>query len=256
MEFVPFTATTRMSGVNAGDDAAAQGRGRLGRALGAREGRRACPPSSTAIVERVAREGGTPLVVAERRRRRAARVLGVIYLKDIVKGGMRERFDRLRAMGIRTVMITGDNPLTAAAIAQRSGRRRLPRRGEAGGQDGADPARAERRQARRDDGRRHQRRARAGAGRRRRRDEHRHAGGEGSRQHDRPRLQPDEAHRGRRDRKAAADDARLADDVLDRERRREVLRDHSRDVRRDVSARSRRSTSCGCTRRSRRSSRA
>ncbi len=68
-------------------------------------------------------EGGTPLVVAERpvNNGRMARVLGVVYLKDIVKGGIRERFDRLRAMGIRTVMITGDNPLTAAAIAQEAG---------------------------------------------------------------------------------------------------------------------------------------
>jgi K+-transporting ATPase ATPase B chain len=71
-------------------------------------------------VEQVAREGGTPLVVAEFGAV-SARVLGVVYLKDIVKGGMRERFDRLRAMGIRTVMITGDNPLTAAAIAQEAG---------------------------------------------------------------------------------------------------------------------------------------
>ena len=69
-----------------------------------------------AIVERIARSGGTPLVVAER-----SRALGVIHLKDIVKGGMRQRFAALRAMGIRTVMITGDNPLTAAAIASEAG---------------------------------------------------------------------------------------------------------------------------------------
>jgi K+-transporting ATPase ATPase B chain len=67
-------------------------------------------------VEDIARAGGTPLVVAE-----GARCLGVIHLKDIVKGGMRERFDALRAMGIRTVMITGDNPLTAASIAKEAG---------------------------------------------------------------------------------------------------------------------------------------
>ncbi len=72
------------------------------------------------IVERIAREGGTPLVVAERNGA-AAHVLGAIYLKDVVKGGMKERFNRLRAMGIRTVMITGDNPLTAAAIAREAG---------------------------------------------------------------------------------------------------------------------------------------
>ena len=74
------------------------------------------PKEVTAAVETIARSGGTPLVVAENRR-----VLGVIHLKDIVKGGMRERFDQLRAMGIKTVMITGDNPLTAAAIAREAG---------------------------------------------------------------------------------------------------------------------------------------
>jgi potassium-transporting ATPase ATP-binding subunit len=74
------------------------------------------PAEVRADVETVARSGGTPLVVAEN-----GRALGVIHLKDIVKGGMRERFDQLRAMGIRTVMITGDNPLTAAAIAREAG---------------------------------------------------------------------------------------------------------------------------------------
>ena len=69
-----------------------------------------------ATVDQVARSGGTPLVVAEN-----GRALGVIHLKDIVKGGMRERFDQLRAMGIQTIMITGDNPLTAAAIAREAG---------------------------------------------------------------------------------------------------------------------------------------
>jgi K+-transporting ATPase ATPase B chain len=79
------------------------------------------PADLESTVEKIAREGGTPLVVAERDGDAAPAVLGVVYLKDIVKGGMRERFDRLRAMGIRTVMITGDNPLTAAAIAQEAG---------------------------------------------------------------------------------------------------------------------------------------
>ena len=78
------------------------------------------PSELQAHVERIARIGGTPLVVAERANG-TARTLGVVYLKDVVKGGMRERFDRLRAMGIRTIMITGDNPLTAAAIAQEAG---------------------------------------------------------------------------------------------------------------------------------------
>jgi potassium-transporting ATPase ATP-binding subunit len=78
------------------------------------------PADLGAQVQRIAKEGGTPLVVAERDNGKA-HALGVIYLKDVVKGGMRERFDRLRAMGIRTVMITGDNPLTAASIAQEAG---------------------------------------------------------------------------------------------------------------------------------------
>jgi len=73
-------------------------------------------PEVRSAVETVAKSGGTPLVVAEN-----GQVLGVIHLKDVVKGGMRERFDQLRAMGIRTVMITGDNPLTAAAIAREAG---------------------------------------------------------------------------------------------------------------------------------------
>jgi K+-transporting ATPase ATPase B chain len=73
-------------------------------------------PELRVLVDRIARAGGTPLVVAERRR-----PLGVIHLKDIVKGGIRERFSQLRAMGIKTVMITGDNPLTAASIANEAG---------------------------------------------------------------------------------------------------------------------------------------
>ncbi len=120
MEFVPFSASTRMSGVNLTDGR--QVRKGAGDSVlrWVREQGGAALTDLDSLVERVAREGGTPLVVAERDAN-GARVLGVIYLKDIVKGGMRERFDRLRAMGIRTVMITGDNPLTAAAIAQEAG---------------------------------------------------------------------------------------------------------------------------------------
>ena len=120
MEFVPFTASTRMSGVNLADGT--QIRKGAGDSVmrWVREQGGVVPADLDALVERVAREGGTPLVVAERDAS-GARALGVVYLKDIVKGGMRERFDRLRAMGIRTVMITGDNPLTAAAIAQEAG---------------------------------------------------------------------------------------------------------------------------------------
>jgi K+-transporting ATPase ATPase B chain len=114
--FVPFTAQTRMSGVDlngfeirkGATDAVAKYLARNGNGL---------PNEVKTIVEEISRSGGTPLVVAEKSRG----ALGVIELKDIVKGGMRERFDQLRAIGIRTVMITGDNPLTAAAIAQEAG---------------------------------------------------------------------------------------------------------------------------------------
>ena len=114
--FIPFSAQTRMSGVNLSGFEIRKGSvDAIERYL--LEGSAPMPPEVKATVEEIARAGGTPLVVAERHRG----ALGVIELKDIVKGGMRERFDQLRAMGIRTVMITGDNPLTAAAIAREAG---------------------------------------------------------------------------------------------------------------------------------------
>ena len=113
--FVPFTAQTRMSGVNL--ERTRDPQGRRGSHVGVREGKRRNGQTEVqAVVDRIARAGGTPLVVAER-----TRTLGVVHLKDIVKGGMRQRFDALRAMGIKTVMITGDNPLTAASIANEAG---------------------------------------------------------------------------------------------------------------------------------------
>ncbi len=114
--FVPFTAQTRMSGVDLRDgrqirkgaadavEAYVKGQGGI------------FPAEVRAAVERISKEGGTPLAVADR-----GQVLGVVYLKDIVKGGIRERFAELRRMGIKTVMITGDNPMTAAAIAAEAG---------------------------------------------------------------------------------------------------------------------------------------
>ena len=118
---VPFTAQTRMSGMDLSD-------GRTVRKGAADSVRRfvvaeggLVPLELTPIVEQVSNEGATPLVVIDRRPGAGWRVLGVIRLKDTVKPGMRERFDELRAMGIRTVMITGDNPLTAAAIANEAG---------------------------------------------------------------------------------------------------------------------------------------
>ena len=115
MTFVPFTAQTRMSGVSfdgvvirkGAPDAIVEHARSLGGAI---------PADLNALVERIARSGGTPLVVS-----RNDKILGVIHLKDIVKGGIKERFMQLRRMGIRTVMITGDNPLTAAAIAAEAG---------------------------------------------------------------------------------------------------------------------------------------
>ncbi len=134
--FVPFSAQTRMSGIDLDGISIRKGAvdsivafaegGSMGplwrsAAGGAQAALRVTPVSDavrqvTVIAERIAKEGGTPLAVAK-----DERLLGVIHLKDIVKGGIRERFAELRQMGIRTVMITGDNPLTAAAIAAESG---------------------------------------------------------------------------------------------------------------------------------------
>ncbi len=114
-EFIPFSAQTRMSGVNLDGREIRKGAPDAIGKYAARHGA-PIPPETTEAVGRIAAGGGTPLLVAEDRR-----VLGAVYLRDIVKGGIRERFERLRAMGIRTVMITGDNPLTAAAIAQEAG---------------------------------------------------------------------------------------------------------------------------------------
>ncbi|MGZ5411841.1 MAG: potassium-transporting ATPase subunit KdpB [Solirubrobacterales bacterium] len=113
--FIPFSAETRMSGVDVDGRRLRKGAGDAIEAWVAGEGGRAPAELATAI-ERVAREGGTPLAVA-----RDSQVLGVVYLKDVVKEGMRSRFDQLRAMGIRTVMVTGDNRLTAAKIADEAG---------------------------------------------------------------------------------------------------------------------------------------
>jgi len=116
--FVPFTAQSRMSGVNLNGTELRKGavdaiiefaKSKNGRTFQP-------PPELKTIAERIARSGGTPLAVAQDQK-----LLGIIHLKDVVKGGIKERFAELRTMGIRTVMITGDNPLTAAAIAAESG---------------------------------------------------------------------------------------------------------------------------------------
>jgi K+-transporting ATPase ATPase B chain len=115
-QFVPFSAQTRMSGVNLDGYEIRKGAVDSIQKYVSLNGRD-FPAQVQEHVDQIARSGGTPLVVAEKSRG----ALGVIELKDVVKGGMRERFDQLRAIGIRTVMITGDNPLTAAAIAREAG---------------------------------------------------------------------------------------------------------------------------------------
>lgn len=116
LEFIPFTAQTRMSGVNVNGKQIRKG---AAEAVYNFSRSNSIEPSSDVekIVTNIAQAGGTPLAVVDSQRG----ILGVIHLKDVVKGGMKERFIQLRAMGIRTVMITGDNPLTAAAIASEAG---------------------------------------------------------------------------------------------------------------------------------------
>ncbi len=113
--FIPFTAQTRMSGVDLDGRRIRKGATDSVVEFVQEHGGK-IPPELLETTQRISRSGGTPLAVADR-----DRVLGVIHLKDVVKGGMRERFEQLRRIGIRTVMITGDNPLTAAAIAAEAG---------------------------------------------------------------------------------------------------------------------------------------
>src|ERR1700678_4158052 len=120
-EFVPFTAQTRMSGVNLADGREVRKGAAASVASWIRENGGTPPAELGDIVDSISEAGGTPLVVAEKDSAGTARALGVIHLKDIVKEGIRERFAEMRAMGIRTVMITGDNPLTARAIAEEAG---------------------------------------------------------------------------------------------------------------------------------------
>ena len=226
-KFIPFTAQTRMSGMEVGASWVRKG------AVDAILGHLNVPPAAAgptgivrgqpvvsadavrevnAIAETIAKSGGTPLAVAK-----DGRLLGVIHLKDVVKGGIRERFAELRRMGIRTIMITGDNPMTAAAIAAEAGVDDFLAQATPEDKLQADPGRTGQGQARRDVRRRNQRRARPRPGGRRRRDEHRHGCRPRGRQHGRPRFQSNEADRGRRDRQAAPDDPWLAHDLLDRQ---------------------------------------
>ena len=115
MEFIPFTAATRMSGVNYEGNEIRKGAADSVRAYVEAAGG-VFSQECDEVVERIAKAGGTPLVVTKNRR-----VLGVVYLKDIIKSGVKEKFADLRKMGIKTIMVTGDNPLTAAAIAAEAG---------------------------------------------------------------------------------------------------------------------------------------
>jgi len=223
--FVPFTAQTRMSGVNLDGREIRKGASDAIAKYISEVNGNGLPKEVQATVEQIARSGGTPLVVSENKQ-----ALGVIYLKDIVKGGIKERFSQLRAMGIRTVMITGDNPLTAAAIAREAGvddflaqatpkeKMDLIRREQADGKlvamtgDGTNDAPA---LAQADVGGSH---------------EHRHAGREGSGKHGGPGFESHQADRDRRNRQAVADDARGANHFLHRQRRGQVFRHHPRDV--------------------------
>ena len=115
MEFIPFTAATRMSGVNYEGNEIRKGAADSVRAY-VEAGGGVFSAECDEVVERIAKAGGTPLVVTKN-----CRVLGVVYLKDIIKSGVKEKFADLRRMGIKTIMVTGDNPLTAAAIAAEAG---------------------------------------------------------------------------------------------------------------------------------------
>ena len=228
--FVPFTAQTRMSGVDLDGRQHPQGSG--GRRRGLRERAKAgtLPQEVVDAVDAIARQGGTPLVVAD-----GARVLGVIHLKDIVKGGIKERFHDLRRMGIKTVMITGDNPITAASIAAEAGVDDFLAEATPEAKLAAHPRVPGRRPPGGHDRRRHQRRAGPGPGRRGRGHEHRHPGGQGGRQHGGPGLEPHQAAGDRPHRQADAHDQRRAHHLQHRQRHRQVLRHHPGRLRRHLS---------------------
>ena len=111
MQFIPFTAVTRMSGVDFDGNEIRKGAADAMQAYVTRAGGMYSEECDN-VVKSIASKGGTPLVVAKNHK-----ILGVIYLKDIIKQGVKEKFADLRKMGIKTIMITGDNPITAAAIA-------------------------------------------------------------------------------------------------------------------------------------------
>ncbi len=174
--------------------------------------------------------GGTPLAVAD-----AGKLLGVVHLKDIVKPGHQGALRGAPLDGHPHG--DGDRRQSDHRRGDRLGsrRRRFSRRGDAGGQAPVHPQGAVRRPAHRHVRRRHQRRAGARPSRRRRRDADRNSGGPRSGKHGGSQLQSDQAHRDRRDRQAAPDDPRLTDDLLHRQRRRQIFRHPARHVRGDLS---------------------
>ena len=207
-QFISFSAQTRMSGVDHGGRQIRKGSPSAISAFAGRE----FPDAVRQTIETISRSGGTALAVADQNG-----VLGVIHLKDIVKGGLKDRFARFRAMGIKTVMITGDNRLTAATIAAEAGVDDFLAEARPGGQNGAHPEGAEKRIHGGHDRRRHQRCAGTGPGRCRSGHEHGNPGGQGGREHGRPRFQPDQADRNRRNRQTTADDPRGADHLQHRQ---------------------------------------
>ena len=206
-EFVEFTAQTRMSGVNLADGREV----RKGASSAVREWIRdngGTPPDDLGpMVDGISAAGGTPLVVAERANG-TARALGRDPPQGHRQGGHRRAVRRDAQDGHPDRHDHRRQPADRQGHRGRVRRGRLPGRGHAGRQDGADQEGAGGRQAGRDDRRRHQRRARAGPGRRRRGHEHRHLGRQGGREHGGPGLQPDQAHRDRGDRQAVADHPR------------------------------------------------
>ena len=246
---VPFSAQTRISGVDLPGRVLRKG---AVDAILAQSGltRETAPAEFIQAVDRIARSGGTPLAVSDN-----SQLLG----DHPPEGHRQARHPTALRRAARDGHQDGDGHRRQSAHRRRhrlgSRRRRLPRAGDARGQARLHQARAAGRPADRDVRRRHQRRAGSRASRRRRRHADRHPGRARSRQHGRSRLRSDQADRDRRHRQAAADDARFADDVLDRQRRRQIFRDHSCSVRRDLSRTRRRSTSWGCIRTSRRSCR-
>jgi len=149
--FVPFTAATRMSGVDLPGREIRKGSPDAIEAYVAEAGGE-FPLAMREAVRTVAEDGGTPLLVAE-----GSRILGTVWLKDIVKGGIKERFAELRRMGIKTVMVTGDNALDRRRHRRRGRSGRLPGRGQARNQAPAHPGHPGRGPARGHDRRRHQR---------------------------------------------------------------------------------------------------